>query len=245
MDLQTEQLITRGRQAFERRDYAAALADFRDVLAAHPNFADVRHLSAVCLSFLGQPEAALEELDRALELNGGYIEAHLNRALTLNELGRYEEARQAFERAWQAERQDAGTFSAPLSALLANAHAAVGDLYLEGGAAPQAVEQYRLALGMRPQFVDIRNKLGRALLQLGQLAEAETELKQALQDNPRFVAARVNLGLVYYRGGATDAAAHEWQESLASAPENAQARAFLAMLGRPGPPAAPPRPLDG
>jgi len=245
MDLQTEQLITRGRQAFQRRDYAAALADFRDVLAAHPDFPDVWHLSAVCLSFLGQPEAALEGLDRALKLNDGYVEAHLNRALTLNELGRYDEARDAFERAWQAERKDAGAFSAPLSALLANAHAAVGDLYLQGGAVREAVEQYRLALGMRPRFVDIRNKLGRALFQLGDLAEAEIELKTTLQDNPRFVAARVSLGLVYYRRGATEAAVREWEESLASAPDNPQARAFLAMLGRPVPPAAPPRPLDG
>jgi len=97
---------------------------------------------------------------------------------------------------------------------------------------------------MRPRFVDIRNKLARALFQLGQLAEAEAELKQTLEENPRFMAARVNLGLVYYRRGATEAAAHEWEECLAVAPDNAQARAFLAMLGRPVPPAAP-RPVDG
>ena len=106
MDLQTEQLIARGRQAIERREYAAALADFREVLASHPEFADVRQLAGVCLSFLGQPEAALEEFDRALALNDGYIEAHLNRALTLNELGRFDEAREAFERAWQAEHDE-------------------------------------------------------------------------------------------------------------------------------------------
>jgi len=235
--------MSRGRQAFERRDYAAALADFREVLGAHPQFADVRQLSAVCLSFLGQPEAALEEFDRALELNDGYIEAHLNRALTLNELGRYEDARVAFERAWQAEQREAGAFSAPLSALLANAHAAVGDLYLDGGAADQAAQQYRVALVMRPRFVDIRNKLARALFQLGDLDEAEVELKQALADNPRFVAARVSLGLVYYRRGDTEAAAREWQESMATSPTNAQARAFLAMLGRPVPPVGP-RPVN-
>ncbi|HEX9108722.1 MAG TPA: tetratricopeptide repeat protein [Longimicrobiales bacterium] len=239
MDLRTEQLITRGRQAFDRRDYAAALADLREALADHPDFADVRHLAAVCLSFLGQPEAALEEFDRALSLNEGYIEAHLNRALTLNELGRYEEAREAFERAWHIERQDAGAFSAPLSALLANGHAAVGDLYLQAGAAAQAAEQYRIALGMRPHFVDIRNKLAQALFDLGELPQAEAELRQVLSDNARFASARVKLGLIYYRRGETDQAIREWEEALASAPANAQARAFLAMIGRPVPPPAP------
>jgi len=239
MDLRTEQLITRGRQAFDRRDYAAALADFREALVDHPEFADIRHLTAVCLSFLGQPEAALEEFDRALALNEGYIEAHLSRALTLNELGRYDEAREAFDRAWQAEQQDAGIFSAPLSALLANAHAAVGDLYLQGGAPASAAEQYRIALGMRPRFVDIRAKLGQALFELGLLAEAETELRQVLDDNARFASARVKLGLIHYRRGETDQAVREWEEALASAPANAQARAFLAMIGRPVPAPAP------
>ncbi len=239
MDLRTEQLITRGKQAYDRRDYAAALADFREALTDHPDFADVRHLTAVCLSFLGQPEAALEEFDRALALNDGYIEAYLNRALTLNELGRYEEARAAFERAWQIERQNAGAFSAPMSALLANAHAAVGDLYMQADAPAQAAEQYRIALGMRPRFEDIRFKLAQALFDLGQMAEAELELRHVLQDNGRFAAARVKLGLVHYRRGDTDEAIREWEEALATAPANAQARAFLAMLGRPVPPPAP------
>ncbi len=239
------QLIARGRQAYERRDYAAALADFREVLGVRPDFADIRQLTAVCLSFLGQPEAAMEEFDRAIELNQGYVEAHLNRALTLNELGRYDEARDAFERAWQAERKDAGAFSAPVTALLANAHASVGDIYMESGAPRQAAEQFRTALTLRPRFVDIRNKLGRALFELGELSEAETELRQALEEHPGFVAARVNLGLVQYRRGATEDAAREWQTALEHAPGNGQARAFLAMLGRPVPGAAAPPPTGG
>jgi len=93
--------------------------------------------------------------------------------------------------------------------------------------------------------VDIRNKLGRALLELGELSEAETELRQALEEHPGFVAARVNLGLVQYRRGATEDAAREWQTALEHAPGNGQARAFLAMLGRPVPGAAAPPPTGG
>src|SRR5690606_16407568 len=95
MEPRIDQLIARGWRAFERRDYASALSDFREVLEHHPNYADIRNLAGLCLSFLGRPEEALEELDRALEANEGYVEAHLNRAITLNELGRYEEAREA------------------------------------------------------------------------------------------------------------------------------------------------------
>ncbi len=232
MELNTDQLIDRGRQAFERRDYAAALADFREVLDRHGHFADVRHLAGLCLSFLGQPEAALEEFDRALELNGEYIEAHLNRAITLNELGRYEEAQQAFEDAWRCESQAEGPFPAAISARLANAHASLGDLYLEAGAPTEAADQYRVALRMRPRFLDIRNKLAQALLQLGELEEAEKELRFALEGNPRFLAARLNLGLVNFRRERFDNAARQWEQCSEQQPGNPQVRAYLAMLQR-------------
>jgi tetratricopeptide (TPR) repeat protein len=242
MELQVEQLIARGRQAFERRDYVAALADFRETLANYPNYADIHQLSGVCLAFLGQPEAALEQFDQALDLNNAYVEAHLNRALTLNELGRFDEARSAFERAWEEECSDGGPFSAAVSARLANAHTGLADLYVEAGAPEQAVDQYRVAIALRPRFVDVRNKLAHALMQLGNLDEAEVELQAALEEHPQFAAARVSLGLVHYRRGDNDRAIEEWRAALATAPGNAQARAFLAVLGHVMP---TPRPAGG
>lgn len=230
MDARIEQLIQRGREAFERRDYVAALADFREVLKEYPNFADVRNYAGLCLSFLGQPEEALEEFDRAILLNERYVEAHLNRAITLNELGRHEEAREAFDRAGRYEKEESGRFPAAVSARLANAHAGVGDLYLAAGAAAEAAAQYRVALELRPRFHDIRNKLAQALMQTGALEEAEAELRLALEGNPHFTAARLNLGLVLYRQGRVDEATGEWGRVRAADPDNPQVRAYFAMI---------------
>ena len=91
--MDVRQQIQRGKQAFERHEYAAALEDFQEVLSRSPHFADVRHLTGLCLSFLGHAEAALAEFDHAIALNPRYIEAHINLANTLNELGRFDEAR--------------------------------------------------------------------------------------------------------------------------------------------------------
>lgn len=225
-----QELIRRGREAFERRDYVAALTDFRDVLAGHPRYADVRQLAGLCLTFLGQPESALEEFDRALAINDKYVEAHVNRALTLNELGRFEEARQAFERAGYYEYAVAGRFPAAITARLANAHAEVGDLYQEAGAPMEAAVQYRRALEMRPRFHDIRNKLAQSLLQLGDLDQAVEQLKIALEGNARFIPARLNLGLAYFRRGDRDLAAREWESCHGLEPNNPQVRAYLSML---------------
>ena len=232
MDHHLRELIQRGRQSYERRDYVAALADFREVLEKNARLADIRHLCGLCLSFLGQPEAALEEFDRALSINEQYVEAHVNRALTLNDLGRFEDARDAFERAGYFEYATAGRFPAAITARLANAHAEVGDLYQEAGAPGEAAAQYKRALEMRPRFHDIRNKLAQALLQLGDLEAAEEQLQTALSGNPRYVPARLNLGLVHYRRGNLTQAAREWEECRALDHDNPQLRAYLAMLDR-------------
>jgi tetratricopeptide (TPR) repeat protein len=228
--MENRELIDRGRRAFDRRDYTAALAVFRKVLDEHSDWADIRHLSGLCLSFLGQPEAALEEFDRALQLNDQYVEAHLNRALVLNELGRFDEAAEAFERAGYYEYAVSGRFPAAITVRLAHAHSQVGDLYIEAGAPLEAAAQYRRALEMRPRFHDIRNKLAQSLLEIGDTAGAVDQLEIALAGNPRFVPARLNLGLALFRQGDHEGARREWKECREQDPANAQVAAYLALL---------------
>ena len=55
----------------------------------------------------GDPDAALEALDRAVERDETLVSAHRNRGLTLFELTRYEEAAVALERALELDEEDA------------------------------------------------------------------------------------------------------------------------------------------
>lgn len=230
MDTQIAQQIHDGKAAFERGDFRTALKLFRQVLLSHPDFADVHNYVGLCLSFLGEPQEAIAAFDEALERNPAYVEAHINRALTLNNVGRVDEGREAFERAARYEREGRGEFSAALAARLANAHAAVGDLYAAAGAPEQAAEQYRSALGLRPRYQDIRNKLGQCLLQQGRPEEAAAELRNALAENDRFLLARLNLGLAYARLGRRAEAIEEWRRCESQDPQNPQVRAYLSTV---------------
>ncbi|HUF50817.1 MAG TPA: tetratricopeptide repeat protein [Longimicrobiales bacterium] len=224
------QLKQQGRLAYDRKDFAGALELFRAILAEHPGFADIRHYAGLCLVFLDRPEEALEQLDQALATNPGYVEAHVNRALVLQDLGRYDEAKYAFEQAAEHEQQSQGRFPAAVTARLANAHAGVGDIYAEAGVPAEAAAQYGAALELRPQFHDIRNKYGAALLELGQIDDAIAEFQRVLEWNPRFLAARLNLGLALFRLGRRADAATEWELCRAQQPNHPQVRAFLALV---------------
>lgn len=230
MSTEADRLIQRAREAYERRDFVAALSDFREVVDNHPHFADVRQMMGLCLSFLGQPDAALEQFERALEENECYVEALLHKAITLNELGRYDDARDAFEKAGECEGRFKGRFPTSVSGRIANAHLAVGELYLAAAAPDEAAAEFRRALELRPGFHDIRNRLGEALLQLGDLEAARQELERALEGNGRFFRARLNLGLVRYRSGELDRAREAWEECRAQDPNSPQVRSYLRLL---------------
>jgi tetratricopeptide (TPR) repeat protein len=230
MDNTVEKLLERARSAYDRRDYVAALADVREIVDGHPHYPDVRHLMGLCLSMLGQPEDALEQFDRALVDNPGYIDAHLSRAITLNELGKYDQARESMEAAAAGEARAGGRFSASVSARLANAHATVAELYLAAGAAGEAVGELKRALELREGFADLRNRLAEGLMQLGELEAARAELERVLEANDRFLRARLNLGLVHYRSGRRDQAREAWEQARAQDPRNTQVRAYLHLL---------------
>jgi len=120
----------------------------------------------------------------------------------------------------------------PLGARLANMHAQLGDTYLQAGAEDEALEEYRKAAALRPQFMDIRNKLARTLIDMGRPDDAVAELETVLGEKPSFVAARANLGLAFYRAGRLDDAEREWRRCEQQQPDNAQISGFLGMLGR-------------
>ena len=225
-----QQLIARGVSAFEREDYRSALETFREVLARR-GFADVLNKAGLCHAMLGEPEEALKRFDAALEQNPRYAEAHLNRGIVLNELGRHEEAQRAFVRAGQLDMRDGSDFPSDVGNRIAITHAKLGDLYLIAGRPGLAAEEYTAALEVRPRFLDIRSKLAEALMEVGEPERARRELESILERNPEFTAARVRLGVALHRLGDTEAAVQEWRRCHREEPRDMRPRAYLASVG--------------
>src|SRR5881409_3460619 len=99
MDVSPERLVEQAHERFQLQDYYGAIHLLEEVLAAGRAFADAHHLLGLSYSLAGQPDKALEQLDRALALNPHYVEALIHRALVLNELGREDEATAELRRA--------------------------------------------------------------------------------------------------------------------------------------------------
>lgn len=223
--------IAQGLAAWERDDYAAALAVFEAILEDHPGFPDVHNKVGLCLAMSGRLPEALAAFQRAVELAPSYAEAHLNRGIVLNELGRHAEAQDAFDESSRLDTRDGGAFPSEVGNQIAVAHAKLGDLYLVANRPVLAAREYAAALEVRPRFLDIRTKLAEALMETGEHEAALAELERVLQANEAFTGARLRLGVVLQRLGRTEEAVFQWRRCLLEDPGDMRPRAYLASAG--------------
>jgi tetratricopeptide (TPR) repeat protein len=173
---------------------------------------------------------ALAHFDLALEHNAAYAEAHLNRGIVLNDLGRHEEAAVAFSLAGELDKKDSPVFPSEVGNRIAVTLAQLGDLYLVANHPEVAIKHYEAAVDIRPRFMDIRSKFAETLIELGHLDRAKSELQLILESRPSFVGARVRLGVVLHRLGDSEAAIEEWEQCLEDEPTDMRARAYLASV---------------
>lgn len=232
MDARPDRQVARAKERLDAGDAYGAIHLLREVVATGKAFADAYHLLGLAYALVGQREEALEEFDRALALNPRYVDAHLNRAVTLNDLGRTDEAMAGFAAAQGLGAVDHTGFPAPVSSQLANLHAELGEAYVEAGGIAQAIVQFEAATALRPEFLDLRYRLARLRLGEGDAAGARQDLEAILEARPGYDAARASLGLACYLLGDREAARAAWEACRARTPDDPKVAAYLALLER-------------
>jgi tetratricopeptide (TPR) repeat protein len=225
-------LVARARDRFAVRDYHGAVLLLQEAVVEGLAYADAFNLLGLSLALVGRQEEALAAFDRALALNARYVEAHLNRAVLLNELGRTGEAREAFTQAEDLGKPDESGFPAMVANRLANAHASLANEYRAAGALDEAINQYHRALDLRPAFADIRLALARSLLERGRYADAAAALDLVLQARPQWLDAMLLRGLSAYLQGDLDSAEAIWSRAAERHPEEPRVEIYRAMVAR-------------
>ncbi|MFI5312468.1 MAG: tetratricopeptide repeat protein [Gemmatimonadales bacterium] len=237
MDEQTKQWLIIGREHYQKREFDKAEPVLRQVLETHERLADVHDMLGVICHSRGNFPQAEHHFERALAINPAYTEAALNLAVTYNDRGRYEAARQVYARIRGVPAGNLGTLDPFARGKIANMHAEVGQAYADAGLAREAIAEYGKAVGLCPQFADLRTKLGTLLREVGDLAEARAQYEAAVAARPAYVPARIQLGVTLLSLGESAAAAAQWHKALEIEPDNVRARMYLRVMGIP--PGAP------
>ena len=224
------QLITVGREHYNAGEYEKAEPFLAQAVAAKPTFADVYNMLGVIYHAQGRFQDAEDAFESALRINPNYTEAALNLSVTYNDRGKYDKAREIYSRVVTNSYAAARNLDPFARGKLANMHADLGAAYAGLGLYDEGVREYKNALGLCPDFVDLRVRLGNVYRDMGQHHSALLELEAAKSFKPDYLPARVSLGVVLFSLDRKQEAVREWQAVLAQDPDNKNASLYLRMV---------------
>lgn len=219
-----------GKKFFDERKYDAALQYLEKVAAEKNQFADVYNMLGFIYYSNSRFEDAIRAFRKAIEINPAYTEASLNLSVVYNELGQFERSSEVYAQAKEG-RKDAKSYLDPyVRGKLANMHSGLGEIYKDLGFYQEAADEFRKALILCPEFVDIRTSLGVVCRDMRDFQGALKELEESLRENPDYTHARIQLGLTHYTMGQHEKAKTEWLKVLRANPEDRLAQMYMNLL---------------
>jgi tetratricopeptide (TPR) repeat protein len=229
-DPEFERVYRTAQECFDEQRFDEAERLFLKLLDRNTRgYADVFNRLGLISVQKGLYERAAQYFEKALAINPKYTDASLNLVVTYNELRNFSDAERVFNRAAKVVRSEPASLDPFIQGKLANEHGKLGDAYYELGRYDPALDEYRKAVSLRPNFVDILTKIGITLREMGELDQAVTAFGKAKAAGPKYVPACIHLGITYYTQGRRDLALQEWTAAQKIDPANRAVQIYLNL----------------
>ncbi|HXC28722.1 MAG TPA: tetratricopeptide repeat protein [Stellaceae bacterium] len=216
--MQSAALFGEAQRHYQNGRLGDALQLCRRVLAGDPNHVDALYLTGFIGLQTGQPQVAVDVLQRAITLNRRVPDLHNSLGEALRALGRVDEAIACYRRALSLAPNDP------------TAHGCLGNAFLQQGKFVEAADAYRRAIGVAGNDPALHYNLGNALTSVSHLNEAMAAYRRALEIAPNYAEAHNNLGNAHRARGEPDAAIACYRRALAAAPNFALAHRNLGSM---------------
>jgi tetratricopeptide (TPR) repeat protein len=175
--------------------------------------ADYHHRAAIYLN-MGEYDKAIQECDKALELDPAYIPAYYDRGLAYVQTQQHTDAIADFDQVIELNPQHADP-------RLAGAYYNRGLIYARQNAFDQALADYDQALALHPDDALIYNSRGNIHYNTKDYAQAIADYDQAILHDPAYTDAYLNRGLTYAAQEEYQHAIADYNQAIALTPESA------------------------
>ena len=169
----------------------------------------------------GNHTQAIDDFNKAIELNPRYAEAYNNRGIAYDKKGQYDRAIEDFSKAIALN---------PLDPINAKVYNSLGLIYFNLGRLKEAEREYKNALREKPSYPEARINLGNLYYSWGLLDEAIKEYVETIRRRPDLADAHYNLGLAYYRQRRLNEAADALKTAIKLKPDYAEAHSALGQV---------------
>lgn len=221
--IEAQEHYSYGKVFFERGEPDRALDEFKESLELDPENVNSLIGLGQCRLALQQIEESVAALEKAVGLAPDFADAHYNLGRAYTEQNLREKAINEFKEALNINpkyraakslmsalmksvdgRARVGESDRELSAAAeeqlsrqANIHFHMGNALLQKNLLKEALVEFKEAVRLRPNYPDIRNRLGELYMRRGQFSLAEEEFLVALKINPKYVTAMLNIAECY------------------------------------------------
>jgi len=217
-------LFTVGMARLSAKDWDGAIFGFTDAL--NQTTEDVPALSkGVVYNYRGRAygmsgnyDLAIQDYNKAIELNPKYALAYTNRGFAYGRQGNSDLAIQDFTKAIKLDPNDAATYSNR-----GIAYSNRGVAYSDKGNYDLAIQDYNKALELEPNLAEAYNNRGDAYRIRGEPDRAIRDFNKALELEPNYAAAYNNRGIVYYGKNNSYLAIRDFNKALELDPKLAEA----------------------
>lgn len=225
------ELIKKAKEAYQRNDFKNASLVLNEIIENDPNATEAFFLLANIFHMRGELGKAIKAFQRVLELDPQHTDASISLSVLLNDIGRYEEAKNIFDKANQHVKLSPqnGLAEPHVNKKFALKHFELAELYASYSRYDEALFEYNKAIALDTENLEVRIKVAKCYSKKGFLSKAVEELKRLKTENPGYLPARMALGLLYYGSGNVIEAQSEWQGVLSRDPKHQEATMYLNL----------------
>lgn len=178
---------------FQQKKLHEAVTALRASLSLQPSVG-AYYVLGLCHYYKNEPEQALEQLQKTVELNPSFIQGRVLVSLLLLKKNRVDDAISEIKKALEKDERNALSHNILGSALMAK------------GMSSEGIAELNKALALDPNLADAHIRKGLYEFSKGRARETETELNAAVRINPELLNSRVLLASYYMNQSAYEKA---------------------------------------
>ncbi|MDZ4662624.1 MAG: tetratricopeptide repeat protein [Pseudomonadota bacterium] len=225
-----KEILEIAKKHFHEGNYVSAESLLGQVLISNLKSPDAYYMLGTINYDKGKFNKSVEFYKKALAVDPGFTDASVGLSILLNDLGRYDEGREVFQKAREHLELRSPELDPYIEEKFAQKHEELGSLYAQSKRHKEAIEQFTKAIEFTNQRKpEIAMKAVECLMSLGSQRKALKELKFITREFPHYLPARIYLGKLYYNLNRITDAMEQWNGVLLRDPENLEAQRYARI----------------
>ena len=222
-------MLLTAKENFISGNYKLAEPMLKQLLLVKNRDPEVYQMLATIFYDQGKFKRAIKTFKRALEIDPGYTDASIGLSIILNDIGKYDEAKNVFEDAREFLDKKKSKLDSYAEEKISQKHFELGEMYSNYKMFKEVIEQYQSALRFANEPSEIVVRIADAYVANREAEKAVKFLHKHLDEFPTANPVRVKLGLIYYNGNRILEAAEEWEKVLKFDPKHSDAKSYLKL----------------